>query len=808
MSRYALKFPRRVRIHGGEFDESARAIHREDGLKTIQAESGIVLGSTIERKQMSTKTTFKRVALVAVAALGFGVMSVAPSSAAINSQALYHSTDPVGSNYADNSSITQRILLTASAVLGLQHSFVASQAGDTATVTASLDVNVSNYYNNQNNPNSALPVLTTGAYATHNTGAAVNATQVVDQVAGTVSTISAAAGAVVGSLKSTFTPTQAGTYTLSYKITNETFTQTVVVYATQAELDAANGVDNVLSTAKTTSILTSGEAVTAVTDDTVTKSMALSGTSAGTIKVTPLNAAGNAIPTQTISVVVTGPGTVAIGTTDTAVHNASVGTGRAVSLSNGYYIAVFADGTPGVSTITISVGTTVIGVETVTFYGAAASITPTVVQGILDFQTAATGAITAVVKDAAGVVVANQAVTAASGTVATIANTGIACGNTNTSGVTSCNLTGLAAGTSAITLTAGAAVSTPVTVRVSDGTATTVAYTFDKATYAPGESAKITATVSNAAGLMPTRAAGYNMSGAVTGNYALGGTAMTGTVIPAGDTGQLVYNVVMPTGVSGTLSLLVASPVAGKTITTGTADVVNEALDAALEAIDAAENARLASEAAIEAATDAQAAAEDAITAAENAQAAAEDATAAAVQAGVDAVAAADAAGAAAVAAVAEAVAATEEASAAAVEAAEKAGADAIEAAEQAGADAVAATELAVAAADAATAAADEAALAATEAGEMAVAAAEAAGLIAQDALDAAIEATQAATDALDAANEAKASADAATEAAKAAVAAVEALSTKVATLMAGINAKINSLSTLLAKIAKKVGVK
>ena len=43
MSRYAIKFPFRVRIHGVEFDESARAIHREDGLKTIQAESGIVL---------------------------------------------------------------------------------------------------------------------------------------------------------------------------------------------------------------------------------------------------------------------------------------------------------------------------------------------------------------------------------------------------------------------------------------------------------------------------------------------------------------------------------------------------------------------------------------------------------------------------------------------------------------------------------------------------------------------------------------------------------------------------------------------
>ena len=32
---------------------------------------------------MSTKTTFKRIALVAVAALGLGVLSVAPSSAAV-----------------------------------------------------------------------------------------------------------------------------------------------------------------------------------------------------------------------------------------------------------------------------------------------------------------------------------------------------------------------------------------------------------------------------------------------------------------------------------------------------------------------------------------------------------------------------------------------------------------------------------------------------------------------------------------------------------------------------------------------------
>ena len=48
-----------------------------------QADPGIVSGSTIERKKMSTKTIYKRIALVAVAALGAGVLtSVSPASAA------------------------------------------------------------------------------------------------------------------------------------------------------------------------------------------------------------------------------------------------------------------------------------------------------------------------------------------------------------------------------------------------------------------------------------------------------------------------------------------------------------------------------------------------------------------------------------------------------------------------------------------------------------------------------------------------------------------------------------------------------
>ena len=86
----------RVRIHGGDSGVSARATHhivQKDLLITYvsalsaRAELRTVRGSTTERKKMSTKTSFKRVALVAVAALGMGVLtSVSPAKAAAGAE--------------------------------------------------------------------------------------------------------------------------------------------------------------------------------------------------------------------------------------------------------------------------------------------------------------------------------------------------------------------------------------------------------------------------------------------------------------------------------------------------------------------------------------------------------------------------------------------------------------------------------------------------------------------------------------------------------------------------------------------------
>ena len=95
MRKLQFKFPNQIRISGWDFGSSARAMNQAGGKDSLmtyevdenelyaQADLEKVSRSTTERKSMSTKTTIKRIALVAVSALGFGMVSaVAPASAA------------------------------------------------------------------------------------------------------------------------------------------------------------------------------------------------------------------------------------------------------------------------------------------------------------------------------------------------------------------------------------------------------------------------------------------------------------------------------------------------------------------------------------------------------------------------------------------------------------------------------------------------------------------------------------------------------------------------------------------------------
>jgi len=87
MSPYS-KFLRRVRILGRECGAVARALRHKIEASPLSAADKKVLSTTNERKVMSKTTFFKRIALTAIAALGFGMLSVAPSNATVASHTL------------------------------------------------------------------------------------------------------------------------------------------------------------------------------------------------------------------------------------------------------------------------------------------------------------------------------------------------------------------------------------------------------------------------------------------------------------------------------------------------------------------------------------------------------------------------------------------------------------------------------------------------------------------------------------------------------------------------------------------------
>ena len=110
-----------IRISQGERDASARATHLEAATRKF-------LVTTNERKYMSTKTNFKRIALVAVAALGLGVLSSVPSQAAVTSAITLTPTNG-----------TATIISADSRTAGSVYVRFLATGTDSVVVTATLD---------------------------------------------------------------------------------------------------------------------------------------------------------------------------------------------------------------------------------------------------------------------------------------------------------------------------------------------------------------------------------------------------------------------------------------------------------------------------------------------------------------------------------------------------------------------------------------------------------------------------------------------------------------------------------------------
>jgi hypothetical protein len=521
--------------------------------------------------------SFKKIALGLAAAMSFGVMSALPTSAAVIAPALT----------IDSATDTITAGETATAVVTL--SFISETAADTATVLSAIFAQPSG-----SSKSATLSLLET-------------TTSVVTIAAGSLSADVNSTVGTPGYVTAKFTvslvaPTVAGTYEARILTTRPATGPSVAWTVTVKAADVTP------SAATTTSILNSGEVTTATADATVYAPKATSADAAAVIVVTPKNAAGGAA-TESILATVSGTGMIGYGTNATTM----TALGRSVVIPTGNYIGVFADGTAGVSTITLTTLTgAVLATEKVTFYGDIASIVATVVKPVI-----ATGSnastIKAVAYDAAGVTVGAGTLNAFSSDVSVVSDSGTAA--TIVNGEAVFTLTGVKTGGVAVTVKSGTVSSAPVATRV-EGTAATVKLSFDKEVYLPGEAATITVQVLDAAGLPVSGKTHANLfaTGGIVPNYAFGSSSdvLTATSVTTDTATAKSYKVFMPLAenvvkisATGGTSL----PLAGQVVVTASAEVSNAATKAATKASEeAAKAAQAATDAAIAASKAADAA--------------------------------------------------------------------------------------------------------------------------------------------------------------------------------------------------------
>ena len=331
------------------------------------------------------------------------------------------------------------------------------------------------------------------------------------------------------------------------------------------------GATPVLSVANTTIHKASGTtAPTAQTDVTAIVADATAGFQRANILVTVKNSADTALNGQVITAALSGPGLIAWDDNGTGVGTARGSISFDTTTGNSRHLVVNGDGTGGVATITFSIGTTVLGTETITFYGAVAKYTASVNVNAVP-GTASTDAVNVTATDAAGVVVPGATIYAfpSSTTVASVETSDTTAASAvaessvgTTNGYVSAKAIGTAgftvtpaAGTTAssVTITFGDAatlatstVTTTAVVGIGSVEAATVALTANKTSYAPGEAITLTLTYRDSLGRLTGTNPGTTLIGSSTSSVGLGGAALPAAGANATKLGTKTYAVFAP----------------------------------------------------------------------------------------------------------------------------------------------------------------------------------------------------------------------------------------------------------------------
>ena len=467
---------------------------------------------------MSTKTNFKRIALVAVAALGMGVLSSVPSQAVGNADSL---TVATGTQYTTAAGGTH--IADSGTAASATFQFLAGSALDTYTLVASLKSAPA--------ASSALPYLmvdtvtmagvssssakvvmvSTAAKAKNDTITANTSILVSNQNASNAAT----AGIAYAKFRvMMYEPTVAGTYVVTIKSTPSDVSSsdsvpdagvdvTITVSAAVTAADQANSKAHLASGSSWSSLITLADSSVAVANTASTTPRAV-------IRVSLADSDGvKTYANESVTITTT------VGTVGTAAVGGSVGRSVVFNYTagaNGTDFGIFADGTAGTATITISTASVTFPAKSVTFYSTTSSkIVATKALNTLSVGSnakAVLGKATDANGNSVGADATSTGVYAYSSNTAVVSDSGTACTYNSTYQIHECALTGVAAGTAKITLrnssTAGTASTVnsaeTIEVTVNANAAATLKMEFNKTSYAPGEKGYLIISALDSAG--------------------------------------------------------------------------------------------------------------------------------------------------------------------------------------------------------------------------------------------------------------------------------------------------------------------
>ena len=521
---------------------------------------------------MSTKTNFKRIALVAVAALGMGVLSSVPSQAVGNADSL---TVTTGTQYTTAAGGTH--IADSGTAASATFQFLASTSRDTYTLVASLKSAPAS--------STSLPYLmvdtvsmagVTSATAkvvavTVNTAKVKNDT-ITANTSILVNNSDASGAATAGIAYAKFRvmmydPTVAGTYVVTIKSTPSDASSSDSVPDAGVDVTiTVSAADQTADQARSKAHMASGStwsSLISLADSSVAVAMTASTTPRAVIRVALADATGVATYTnESVTITTT------VGTVGTAAVAGSIG--RSVKFdyanSDGYKdFGIFSDGTAGTATITISTANVTFPAKTVTFYSTTSSkIVATKALNTLSVGSNANAVLGKATDANANVVGADATSTgvyAYSSNTAVVSDSGTACTYDSTYQIHKCTLTGVAAGTATITLrnssTKGAASTVnsaeTIEVTVNANAAATLKMEFNKTSYAPGEKGYLVISALDSAG------------------KAVGPQALTSLLNAAGISRTAVFTGTEPTWSTTSYTLAANNALIGSSITTADA---------------------------------------------------------------------------------------------------------------------------------------------------------------------------------------------------------------------------------------------